>query len=98
MVQPPSGRYMLVVCRDTGSDEGAPLPPLQPGERPTDSPLESGGKGDELESRQMPTRAGLCAVFHARVRSSGYGLLGGYRSWEVSAQMIGGMVWSRRRG
>ena len=27
--------------------------------RPAESALESGGKGDRLESRQMPTRAGL---------------------------------------
>jgi len=38
---------------------GAPLPPLQPVERPAKSALESGGKGDGLESGQMPTRAGL---------------------------------------
>jgi len=69
---------MLVVCRDSGPDAGAPLPPLQPVERPAESPLESGGKGDGLESRQMPTRPGLRAVFHGRVRSSGDGLLGGY--------------------
>jgi len=50
---------MLVVCRDSGPDAGAPLPPLQPVERPAESTLESGGKGDGLESGQMPTRAGL---------------------------------------
>jgi hypothetical protein len=38
---------------------GARLPPLQPVERPAESALESGGKGDRLESRQMPTCADL---------------------------------------
>jgi len=69
---------MLVVCRDNGPDAGAPLPPLQPVERPAESTLESGGKGDGLERGQMPARAGLGAVFHGRMRSSGGGLPGGY--------------------
>jgi len=50
---------MLVVCRDSGPDAGAPFPPLQPVESPAEGTLESGGKGDGLESGQMPTRAGL---------------------------------------
>jgi len=50
---------VLVVWRDSGPDAGAPLPPLQPVERPAESTLEGGGKGDGLESGQMPTRAGL---------------------------------------
>jgi len=50
---------MLVVCRDSGPDAGAPLPPLQPLESPAENTLESVGQGDGLESVQMPTRAGL---------------------------------------
>ena len=50
---------MLVVRRDSGLDARAPLPPLQPVERPAESTLEGGGKGDGVESGQMPTRAGL---------------------------------------
>jgi len=50
---------MLAVCRDSGPDEGVPLPPLQPVERPAESTLEHCGKGGRLESRQMPTRLGL---------------------------------------
>jgi hypothetical protein len=69
---------MLVVWRDSGPDAGAPLPPLQPVERPAESNLEGGGKGDWLESRQMPTRTGLLAVFYGRVRSCGGKLPSGY--------------------
>jgi len=50
---------MLVVWRDSGPDAGAPLPPLQPVERPAESTLEGSWKGDGLESGQMPTHAGL---------------------------------------
>jgi hypothetical protein len=53
---------MLVVRRrrqDGGPDAGTPLPPLQPVERPAESTMEGGGKGDGLESGQMPTRADL---------------------------------------
>ena len=50
---------MLVVWRDSVPDEGAPLPPLQPVERPPEKTMEGGGKGDGLESEQMPTRAYL---------------------------------------
>jgi len=53
---------MLVVRRwrqDGGLDTGTPLPPLQPVERPAESTVGSGGKGDGLESGQLPTRAGL---------------------------------------
>jgi len=53
------GRQMLVVRRDRGPDAGAPLPPLQPVERPAESTLESGGEGNGMESGQMPTRADL---------------------------------------
>ena len=49
----------MVVPRDSGPDAGATVPPLQPVERPAESSLEGGGKGDGLESRQMPTRAAL---------------------------------------
>jgi len=35
----------------------APLPPLQPVERPPERTMEGGGKGDGLESGQMPARA-----------------------------------------
>lgn len=52
---------MLVWCRDSGPDTGAPLPPLQPVESPAEDYLESGGNGDGLESRPMPTCAGLGA-------------------------------------
>jgi hypothetical protein len=58
-VQAQRGRYMLVVCRASGPDPEGPLPPLQPVERSAESPLESGGEGDGLESRQMPTGARL---------------------------------------
>jgi len=53
---------MLVVRRwrqDGGPDPGTPLPPLQPVEGPAENAMEGGGKGDGLESGQMPTRAGL---------------------------------------
>jgi len=52
---------MLVVWRDSDPDPdvGAPLPPLQPVERPAEGTMEGGGKGDRLESGQMPTRAGI---------------------------------------
>jgi len=53
---------MLVVRRwrqEGGPNAGTPLPPLQPVERPAESAMEGGGKGDELESGQMLTRAGL---------------------------------------
>ena len=63
MVQPPRGRQMLVVHRDSGPDAGAPLPPLQPVERPAKCPLESSGRGDGLESRLMPPRADLRSCF-----------------------------------
>jgi len=58
----PTGRQMLVVRRrrqDGGPDAGTPLPPLQPVERPAESTMEGGGKGDGLESGQMQTRADL---------------------------------------
>jgi len=58
-VRPPRRRQMLVVQRDSGPDTRAPHPPLQPVERPAESTLEGGGKGDGLESGQMPTCAGL---------------------------------------
>jgi len=74
----PRRRQVLVVRRDDNTDAGAPLSPLQPVERPSENALESGGEGDGLESGQMPTRAGLRAVFHGKVRSSGDGLLDGY--------------------
>jgi hypothetical protein len=45
--------------QDGGPDAGTPLPPLQPVERPAESTVKSGGKGDGLESGQMPTCAGL---------------------------------------
>jgi hypothetical protein len=69
---------MVVVRRDSGPDVGAPLPPLQPVKRQAESALESGRDSDGLESGQMPTRAGLRAVFHANVRSSGGELPRGY--------------------
>jgi len=50
---------MLVVCSDNGPGAGAPLPPLQPVERPAEFTLESGGIGDRPERWQMPTLAGL---------------------------------------
>jgi hypothetical protein len=78
MDRPPRGRQMLVVFRDSGPDAGAPLPQLQPVERPPQSTLECGGKGDGMESGQMPTRAGLRAVFHGKMRLIGGGLPGGY--------------------
>jgi hypothetical protein len=45
--------------QDGGPAAGTPLPPLQPVARPAERTVESGGKGDELERGQMPTRAGL---------------------------------------
>ena len=59
-VSPARGRQMLVVRwqgQDGGQDAGTPLPPLQSVERPTKDTMESGGKGDGLESGQMQTRA-----------------------------------------
>jgi hypothetical protein len=56
------GRQMLVVWRrrqDGGPDAGTPLAPLQSVERPAESTMEGGGKGDGLETGQMPTRADL---------------------------------------
>jgi len=53
---------MLVVLRQRqhgGPDAETPLPPLQPVERPDENSREGGGKGDGLESGQMPTCAGL---------------------------------------
>ena len=50
---------MLVVRRDSGPDAEARLLPLQLVERPAESALESGGKSDRLESRQMLTCADL---------------------------------------
>jgi len=50
---------MLLGWRDSVPDAGAPLAPLQPGERPTERTMQGGGKGDGLESGQMPTRADL---------------------------------------
>jgi len=61
-VRPSRGRQMLVVRRrrqDGGPDAGTPLPPLQQVERPAENTMEGGGKGDGLESGQMPTRADL---------------------------------------
>jgi len=39
------------------ADPGAPLPPLQPVERPPERAIKHGGKGKGLESRHMPARA-----------------------------------------
>ena len=53
---------MLVVRQwrqDGGPDAGTPLPRLQPVERPGENAMAGGGKGDKMESGQMPTRAGL---------------------------------------
>jgi len=61
-VRPPRERQMLEVRRrrqDSGPDAGTPLPPLQPVERPAKDTMESGGKDQGLESRQMQTHAGL---------------------------------------
>jgi len=68
---------MLVVCRDNGPDAGTPFPPLQLVERPAERTLESGGKGDRQERRQMPRRArpslgngsGRCETVQKRYRS-----------------------------
>jgi len=45
--------------QDSSPDAETPLPPLQQVERPAESPMEGGGKGDGLQSRQMPTCADL---------------------------------------
>jgi len=50
---------MLVVWRDSVPDPGAPLPPLQPVESPTERTMEGGEKGDGLESGQMRAHADL---------------------------------------
>jgi hypothetical protein len=50
---------MLGVSRDNGPDVGAPLPPLQLVERPTENTLGGSGEVDGLESGQMPSRSGL---------------------------------------
>ena len=65
--------------RNAGSpDSGTPLPPLPPVESPAEITMEGGGKGDRLESGQMPTRTDLRAVIHRRVQPSGDGLPGSY--------------------
>jgi len=69
---------MLVVWRDSVPDVGAPLPPLQPVERPPERAMEGGGKADRLECGQMPTLADLLAFFHRRMRPSGDGLPGSH--------------------
>jgi len=51
---------MLVVRQrrhEGGPDAGTPLPPLQPVERPAEHAMEGGGKGDRLETGQIPTGA-----------------------------------------
>ena len=60
-VWPPQWLQMQEVWRDSNPalDAGAPLSPLQPVERPAESTMEGCGKGDRLESGQMPTRACL---------------------------------------
>jgi len=45
--------------QDCGPDAETPLPPLQLVERPAENAVKGGGKGEGMESRQMPTRAGL---------------------------------------
>jgi len=50
---------MLVVCRNTAPDTGAPVPPLQLVEGPAESSPGSGGKYKALESGQMPTGTSL---------------------------------------
>jgi hypothetical protein len=45
--------------QDGGVDADTPRPPLNPVERPAESTVERVGKGDRLESGQMPTRGGL---------------------------------------
>jgi len=53
---------VLVVRRrrqDGGPDVGTPLPPLQLVERPIKNAMEGNGKGDGLESGEMPTCADL---------------------------------------
>jgi len=50
---------MLVVWRDHGPDVGTPLLPLQPVEITAESNVEGSGKGDRMDSGQMPTSAGL---------------------------------------
>jgi len=53
--------------QDSGPDAGAPLPPLQSVERTAKNTTDRGGKGDGLESGQMPTCADLGAVFQRPV-------------------------------
>jgi len=50
---------MMVVWRDCVPDAGAPLPLLQPVERPPERTIECGGTGAGLERGQMPARADL---------------------------------------
>jgi len=50
---------MLVVWSDCVPDMGAPLPPLQPVERPPERTLVGGGNGNGLDSGQMTAPADL---------------------------------------
>jgi len=52
---------------DSGSDAGASLWSLQPVARPAECALETCGKAEGMESRQIPTHAGLGAVFDGSV-------------------------------
>jgi len=47
-IQSLRGRQVLVVSRNTGPDAAAPLPPLQPVERPAEHVLESSRTGQGL--------------------------------------------------
>jgi hypothetical protein len=87
---------MLVVQRDSVPDAGAPLPPLQPVDRPAESALACGRKGDRLESRQLPTCADFLTDFDGRMRPRGGGLPGGFGSQKVHAQMNGGIEQAQR--
>jgi len=54
LASPVESRTTIIIRRSC-----APLPPLQPVERSPERTMEGGGKGDGLESGQMPTCADL---------------------------------------
>jgi len=55
----PRGGQVLVVWKQNAAEACVSLPPLQPVERPTDSALEAGWNGPEMDRGQIPACANL---------------------------------------